>query len=195
MKRLVLGVTLFLVVGVVQAAESLQWNSVSLSYQSVDLGGDKLTGLGISGTVLVGEYVFVAGSYASVSDEVQSFGINVDVDYNSLSAGLGFRHAISDGADLFGIVSYQDMEVEASAQGVSESASDNGYGLQAGIRSLITESFELMGSLGYVDIGEESETGMNVSARYYFTGQFSIGVGYGQSGDADTTSLSGTLFF
>ncbi|TYL48559.1 porin family protein [Marinomonas sp. IMCC 4694] len=195
MKKLVLASALLLSMGTIQAAESVRWDSASLSYQSVDLDGDKLTGFGISGTKLVSDNVFIAGSYASVSDDIDVFGSKVDVDFNTLSIGLGYRHAISSTTDFFGIVSYQDMEIEASFQGNSEGESENGYGLQAGIRSLVTENIELSGSLSYVDIADESETGFNVSAMYHFTEQFSAGVGYGKSDDVDSISLSATIFF
>lgn len=195
MKKLVLASALLLSMGTIQAAESIRWDSASLSYQSVDLDGDKLTGFGIAGTKLVSDNVFIAGSYASVSDDIDVFGSKVDVDFNTLSIGLGYRHAISSTTDFFGIVSYQDMEVEASFQGNSEDDSENGYGLQAGLRSLVTAQLELSGSLSYVDIADESETGFNVSAMYHFTDQFSAGVGYGKSDDVDSLSLSATIFF
>ncbi len=195
MKKLVLASALLLSMGTIQAAESVRWDSASLSYQSVDLDGDKLTGFGISGTKLVSDNVFIAGSYASVSDDIDVFGSKVDVDFNTLSIGLGYRHAISTTTDFFGIVSYQDMEVEASFQGNSEDDSENGYGLQAGLRSLVTAQLELSGSLSYVDIADESETGFNVSAMYHFTDQFSAGVGYSKSDDVDSLSLSATIFF
>jgi opacity protein-like surface antigen len=195
MKKVVLVSALLLSMGSIQAAESVRWDSASLSYQSVDVEGDKLTGFGVSGTKLIGEDFFIAGSYSSVSDDVDIFGSKIDVDFNTLSVGLGYRHAISNKIDLFGIFSYQDMEVKASFQGESDSESENGYGLEAGVRSLVTENIELSGSLSYVDIADESETGFDVSAIYHFTNQFSAGVGYGTSDDMDTLSLSAVLFF
>jgi opacity protein-like surface antigen len=195
MKKVVLASALLLSIGSIQAAESVRWDSASLSYQSVDLDGDKLTGFGVSGIKLIGKDFFVAGSYSSVSDDIDVFGSKVDLDLNKLSVGLGYRHAISNNTDLFGIVSYQDVEIEASFQGNSGDESENGYGLQAGIRSLVTENIELSGSLSYVDIADESETGFDVSAMYHFTEKFSAGVGYGKSDDVDSLSLSAILFF
>lgn len=195
MKKLVLASALLLSMGTIQAAESVRWDSASLSYQSVDIDGDKLTGFGISGTKLVSDNLFIVGSYASVSDDIDVFGSKVDVDFNTLSVGLGYRHAISTTTDFFGIVSYQNMEVEASFQGNFEDVSENGYGLEAGLRSLVTAQLELSGSISYVDIADESETGFNVSAMYHFTDQFSAGVGYSKSDDLDSLSLSAIIFF
>jgi len=195
MKKVVLASALLLSIGSIQAAESVRWDSASLSYQSVDVDGDKLTGFGVSGTKLIGEDFFIAGSYSSVSDDVEVSGSKVDLDFNTLSVGLGYRHAISSNTDFFGVVSYEDMEVEASFQGNSEDVSDNGYGLQAGIRSLVSEKIELSGSLSYIDIADESDTGFNVSATYHFTNQFAVGAGYSKSDDVDGLSLSAILFF
>jgi opacity protein-like surface antigen len=195
MKKVVLVSALLLSMGSIQAAESVRWDSASLSYQSVDVEGDKLTGFGVSGTKLIGEDFFIAGSYSSLSDDVDLFGSKLELDFNTLSVGLGYRHAISNKTDLFGIVSYEDMEVKASFQGESDSESENGYSLQAGIRSLVTENIELSGSLSYVDITDGSETSFDVSAIYHFTNQFSAGIGYGKSDDLDTLTLSAVLFF
>jgi opacity protein-like surface antigen len=195
MKKVVLVSALLLSMGSIQAAESVRWDSASLSYQSVDVEGDKLTGFGVSGTKLIGKDFFIAGSYSSLSDDVDLYGSKLELDFNTLSVGLGYRHAISNKTDLFGIVSYEDMEVKASFQGESDSESENGYSLQAGIRSLVTENIELSGSLSYVDITDGSETAIDVSAIYHFTNQFSAGIGYGKSDDLDTLSLSAVLFF
>ncbi len=88
MKKVVLVSALLLSIGSIQAAESVRWDSASLSYQSVDIEG-KLTGFGVSGTKLIGEDFFIAGSYSSVSDDDDFFGSKVELDLNTLSVGLG----------------------------------------------------------------------------------------------------------
>jgi len=192
---LVLASTLLLPMGSLQAAESIRWDTASLSYQSSDVDGDKLTGFGVSGTKLISEDFFIVGSYSSVSDDIDVFGSKVDIDFNTLYLGLGYRYAISNDTNLFGIVSYQDVEIDASFQGDSEDDSENGYGLQVGMRSLVTENIELSGSLSYAEIADVSETGFDLSAMYHFTEQFSAGAGYGKSDDIDSLSLSAVLFF
>jgi hypothetical protein len=195
MKKVVLVSALLLSFGSVQAAESPRWDSASISYQSVDVDGDKLTGFGFSASKLLGDDFFVVGSYGSASDDIDVFGSNVKLDFNTLSVGLGYRYAISQSSDFFGAVSYEDVEAEASFQGNSESASDNGYGLTIGIRSMLSEKVELSGSIQYVDIADETETAFSVSALYNFTEQFSAGVGYGKADDVDTISVSAVYFF
>lgn len=195
MKKVVLVSALLLSFGSVQAAESPRWDSASISYQSVDVDGDKLTGFALSGSKLLGEDFFVVGSYGNASDDIDMFGSNVNLDFNTLSVGLGYRYAISQNSDFFGVVSYEDVEVEASYQGNSESISDNGYGLTIGVRSMLSEKVELSGSIQYVDIADETETAFSVSALYNFTEQFSAGVGYSKADDVDTLSVSAVYFF
>lgn len=201
MKKVVLASALLLSIGFVQAAESVRWDSASLSYQSVDIDIFKLTGFGVSGTKLIGEDFFIAGSYSSVSgdndDDKSSSSAAVDLDLNTLSVGLGYRHAISSKIDLFGVFSYQNIENKMYIYGrpFGQNGSENGFVLQAGIRSLVSEHIELSGSLSYVDIADESDTGFNVSAMYHFTDQISAGLGYGKSDDANSLSLSAVLFF
>ena len=195
MKKVVLASALLLSIGSVQAAENIRWDSASLSYQSIDVDGNKLKGFAVSGTKLINDDVYVAASYFSASnDDLSVQGDKVDADINGLSVGLGYRHTISSHTDLFGIVSYEDREADISFNGGSEDSDDNGYGLEVGIRSLVLENIELAGSLNYIDLGDGSDTGFEVSAMYHFTDQFSASVGYADEGDEDYTSIS-TVFF
>ncbi|WP_434928859.1 porin family protein [Shewanella sp. HL-SH2] len=195
MKEVVLASVLLFSVGSIQAAESIRWDSASLSYQTVELDEYDMSGFGISGTKLLNENIFVLGSYASVSDDVNVYGSNVDLEFNRLSLGLGYRYPVAKTTDLFGIVSYEKMGVEASYQGNSDDDSENGFGLQGGVRTLVAENIELSGALNYVDIGDASETGINLSAMYHFTEQFSASIGYGHLDDVDTVSVSAVFFF
>ncbi len=195
MKKVVLASALLLSLGTAQAAESPRWDSASISYQSVDIDGDKLTGFAISGSKLLGEDFFIVGSYGNASDDIEIYNSSIEFDFNTLSVGLGYRYSISQTTDFFGVVSYEDVEVEASYQGNSGSESENGYGLTIGVRSMLSEKVELSGSLQYVDIADETETAFGVSALYNFTEQFSAGVGYSKADDADTLSVSAVYFF
>lgn len=195
MKKVLLVSALLLSLGSVQASDSPRWNSASISYQSVDIDGNNLTGFGFSGSKLLGQDFFVMGSYGNASDDIDGFGSNVKLDFNTLVVGLGYRYAISQSSDIFSVVSYEDVEVEASYQGNSESISDNGYGLTIGVRSMLSETIELSGSIQYLDIADETQTAFSVSALYNFTEQFSAGVGYSKADDVDTVSVSAVYFF
>ena len=197
MKKVVLTSALLLCISSIQAAESIRWDSASLSYQSMDSDGNEFTGFEISGTTLVSENFFVAGSYSSVSADIEVVDSKVDIDLNTLSVGIGYRHGISSHTDIFGILSYEYLEIETLFRGQSADDNENAYVLEAGIRSLVTEHIELSGSISYIGIDDESETSFNLSAMYHFTDQFSAGAGYGKpdSDDVDFLSLSAVYFF
>ncbi|MEW6999215.1 outer membrane beta-barrel protein [Colwelliaceae bacterium BS250] len=204
MKKLILGTVLLLPLGSIMAAESIRWDRVDVSYESVDRGRDKWTGFGLSATNLLGENVFIVGSYTSVSDDLDTlfkdgekdaYNTTIDSDINTFSAGLGYRHSLFNTTDLFGVISYENKEYKLSIFNHSDSQSENGYGLKAGLRSLVTNKIELTGSVGYEKIFDSSETELKVSALYHFTDQFSIGLSYGKSDDVDSGTASVSWFF
>lgn len=195
MKKAVLVSALLLSFGSVQAAESPRWDNASISYQSIDVDSEKLTGFDISGSKLISEDFFIVGSYGVASDDIEVYGSNFDLDYKTLSVGVGYRYGISQSSDFFGVVSYEDVEVEVSSSFGSDSVSDNGYGLAVGVRSMLSEQFELTGAIQYIDIADGSETAFAVSALYNFSEQLSAGVGYSKGDDVDTLSVSAVYFF
>ena len=177
--------------GAAQAAESPRWDRASVTYQSVDLDGDKFTGFAIAGSKLLGEDFFVVASYGNAADEDSGF----EIDFNTLSLGLGYRYALSQSTDLFTAISYEDIEVEFSYRNSSESISENGYGAQIGVRSMVSEKIELSASIDYIKFADDTATGFSTSALYNFSDQFSAGVGYSKIEDEDTLSLSAVYFF
>ena len=195
MKKIVFVSTLLLSLGTAHAVESPRWDMASISYQSSDVDGEKLTGLSVLISKSLGENFFVVSRYGSFSGDMEVSNVSVDLYFTNLSVGLGSRYSIAKNTDFFGVLSYENVEIENSAPEYYLSDSNSGYGLQIGVRSMISEKVELNGSINYVDIEDESETGFGVSALYNFTGQFSAGVGYSQSGDVDSMSVSAVCFF
>ncbi|WP_371379122.1 outer membrane beta-barrel protein [Thalassotalea aquiviva] len=195
MKKLLLASTLLLSVGAVEAAQSIRWDSATLSYISVDLSGNHLTGVGVEATKLVSKNIIVSANYGAVSDDITLLGSTVKVDLDTLSVGVGFRHPYSKNTDFFGIVSYEEMEFNASYQNNFDAESDNGYGLQAGVRTLINERIELSGSINYIDLDEESEVGFDLSTMYHVSERFSASFGYSKYDEVDAIFLSAILFF
>jgi hypothetical protein len=195
MKKVVLTSALLLSLGSAQAAESPKWDSVSVSYQSVDLDSETFTGFGISASKLLGDNFFVTGAYNKASDDVQVFDASVDLDLSTTTLGLGYRLPLSENTDFFGVLSYEDMDAEASYQGSSENMGENGFGAKIGVRSMVSDKVELGASIQYVDITEDSDTVFAVSALYNFTKNFSAGIGYSKAEDMDTLSVSAYYFF
>ncbi|GAB3003091.1 outer membrane beta-barrel protein [Psychrosphaera aestuarii] len=195
MKKLLLASALLLSMGSAHAADKVRWDSVSASYESLDLDGSKFTGFGVSGTKLLNENVFLTGSYSSVSDDVTVYGSTIDFELNSLSVGAGYRYALSNTTDFFGVVSYVDLSAEVSGFGTSGDGSESGFGLEGGVRSLLNEQFELMGSISYVDVADDSEVGFGVKGIYHFNEQFSASLGYQSGDDTDGISAAVIMFF
>lgn len=201
MKKVIFTSALFLSVSSVYAAEvpvnDLRWNSVSVSYQSIDVDvfDTSLTGLSFSGTKLISDDFFVSGAYSATSGDYHYSGNSIDLDYNTLSVGLGRREAISDTTDIFGVVSYQDVSLKASYQNNSLEVSDSGYGLAVGVRSMVTDIVELRGSLNYVSIDGEADTGFSIGALYNLTNEVAVGANYSVADDTTGLSLTGVYFF
>jgi hypothetical protein len=176
--------TLFSTASFAQASPT--WNLIEGGYGTADIDDlDELSpnGFVVLGSALVGENVFVQGSYSILSDEFSG----VDIDVDQASVGLGYRYGLTETTDAYASVSYE--YVELSASGIA-SEDDNGYGLTVGLRSRITEQLELNGSIGYVDIADESETALGVSAHYYFTQNVALGVSYSSTADFNVYGVS-----
>jgi hypothetical protein len=73
-------------------------------------------------------------------------------------------------------------------------ADEDGLGLQFRIRALVTDQLELEGGIQYVEI-ENSDTSLQVAARYYFTETFSAGIGLTVAGDADGIGINARYSF
>ena len=177
MKKLILATAVLCAAGAVHAAESPEWNYVGVNYQDLDVYSTSVDGFGLTGSVLLGENVFLTGDFSQTS------GSGMDLDW--LSAGVGYKFDVSPTTDLYGAISYEDFGGDAS---------ETGYGLTAGVRSMITESIELGAALEHLDV-VDTETGASVSGKYYFSDKFSVGATFGSMGDIDTMSVGAFLHF
>ncbi len=190
MKHLLLLSVLALTVSNIANAESLRWDSGSLYFLSTDVeDGDSLSGLGIQGMKSLNKNFFVFGLYERTHDY---YG-----DYKTASAGLGYRYYVTRNIAFWGAVSGISLKLERGSPYSFNyrSEKNNGYGLQVGIRALATANIELSSSIQYIDIGDESQTGLGVSALYNFTKHLSTEVSLRKTDDSDTTALSFKYFF
>lgn len=170
-------------------AQAPTWNLIEASYGQADIDGlDELSpsGFAIGGSSLLGENVFIRGSYSLLTDDISG----VDIDLDQASVGLGYRYGLTETTDVYTSLSYQYVELSARGFGASESLDDNGYGLTVGLRSRITEQLELDGAIAYVDIGDESETGLGVSGHYYFNQNVALGLTYSSTADVSVYGIS-----
>ena len=197
MKNVLLGSALLLSVAATPAFAGPNWNQITGTYSSFDIGILDFDGFGVSGTKLLNSNVFVAGSLSTTSEDQT----NEDVTFNEISLGLGYRYAVNNTTDIFGVISYEDAEVDSD---FSSSESENGYGLKAGVRSMVAPKVEVSANVSYIEIDDLDDVTFSVSGDYYFTKQFSAGVGYSSgynvfseafNEDLDTLSLSATYSF
>lgn len=190
MKKSIIAAAFICLAGSVQAEQAPHWDSISLSYNFVDLDGLDLSGPGLSGSKLLNENVFVAASYSHVSDEVQLTNDKVDIDVDTWSIGIGWRHGLSATTDLYGLLSYEEAEAELSTSNFSLNSSGENLTLRGGLRSMVTDRVELSGALGVQTDSGSSEAILEVGGRYYLTEQTAIGAGYVRADDVNQAALS-----
>lgn len=172
-------------------AQAPSWDLIEVGYAKGDvddLGLSEVSprGFAIGASKLLGENVFILGSYSMLSDD--RFGVDLDLDQASI--GLGYRLSLNETTDAYVTASYEYIELGASANGNSASFDDNGYGIGVGVRSRLTEKFEVDGSIGFIDIADESETALSASAYYYFTDAVALGAHYSITADVSVYGVS-----
>jgi len=151
-------------------------NYTNFEIDYLDLDGDG----GVSG-----DGFQIGGSY-ELNDQFHLFGSWADQSYDggadgeTLEIGAGWSHGFSDTLDFVATLSLLDAEIE--------SFSDDGLAIGGGIRTRLGESFELDAGLKYVDF-DESDTGINLGARYYFNDSMALGASLDSYDNADTLRL------
>lgn len=190
MKKLALAVALSVAsAGAFAAAPA--WDFIQGSYVITDFDESDFSyepdGFAFSGSKLITDDIFITGEYSMQEDDI----LGIDVDLDMLTLGVGYRYALSNKTDLFGIVSYEDVEI--SRTGLSDD--EDGFGLQAGVRSMILDNLELRGAIKYIDLDEDDDTSVLVSADYFFSPVFAVGVSYETSDDLSTFGLNARYNF
>ena len=180
MKRTVLAAAILaaFVPGVVLA--DMNYTNLEINYLDLDVGeGVSVNGDGfeIGGSWELNDSFHLFGSW---QDQSLDFGI----DGRTLELGAGWSHGFSDKLDFVGTLSMVDAELEAG--GVT--ASDDGLAIGGGIRSRLGDSFEVEAGLKYVDL-EESDTGIQLGARYYFNDTMALGASIDDNDYLDTLRL------
>ncbi len=178
-------------------AKGPKWDLAELGYVQTEIDDDDFSpsGFNASFSKTLGEGFYLTGRYRDVSEDVNVFGLDVEVELSQLSLGGGYRFNVTESTDVFAQVTYENLEVGASAQGNSESEDDNGFGATIGVRAMVTNALELGAHIGYLDIAEESETALGVSAYYYFTDNIAVGATYEAWDGVDFIGLNARYAF
>lgn len=157
--------------------------SVDFSYVDVeydvgrfDIDGD---GFRIGGTVPLGDSFYIGGRY---SDYDFDFGMDGTV----VEIGGGYFNSLREDLDFVATFSYLDSEVSLG----SANADDDGLAIGGGIRARLADAVEIDALLKFVDMDRgDSDTGLEVRGRYYFSDDFAVQGGLGFGTDFDILSI------
>jgi hypothetical protein len=146
-----------------------------------DIDGDGLT---LSGSFEINDDWHAFASYGTADLD---FGIDVD----TWAIGAGYRYPLQDDIDLYGRVLYIDSAVDVPGPADPD---EDGLGLQFRIRARINAELEVEGGIQHIDVGD-SDTSLQAGARYYFTDEFSAGIGLTFAGDTDGIGINARFSF
>lgn len=166
-------------------AEGISYSYLDAAYVNTDIDGfnKDVDGYALRGSFEVVDNLFLFAGYVDQGTTV--FG--TDIDLQSYNIGVGYAWPLSEALDLYGKLAY--VNAEADVQGLG-SADDDGYALGVGLRGRPVEQLELEGSVNYADFSDSGDdTTLGVSARWYFTKQFAVGIEGEFGDDADTYGL------
>jgi hypothetical protein len=168
--------------------------SSQFNYTYVELGYDE-TEYQAGNTDVDGDGLTLSGSF-EINDDWHAYAsygtadLDFGIDLDTFVIGAGYAFPLRQDVDLYGRVLYLNLDADVGALGADE----DGLGLQFRIRALVTDELELEGGVQYVDI-EDSDTSLQVAARYYFTETFSAGIGLTVAGDTDGIGINARYSF
>jgi hypothetical protein len=177
-----------------QESAATRPESSQFNYSYVELGYDE-TEYQVGNTDVDGDGLTLSGSF-EINDDWHAFAsygsadLDFGIDVDTWAIGAGYAFPLREDVDLYGRVLYLNLDADVGALGADE----DGLGLQFRIRALVTDELELEGGVQYVDI-EDSDTSLQVGARYYFTDTFSAGIGLTVAGDTDGIGINARYSF
>ena len=178
----VLGTASLLAMPAIGNAE-FNYTSVEFSFVDVetDIGPFDVDGDGfrIGGTYPVGQSFFIGGEY-------EDYDFDFGVDGEVLEIGGGYFHSLNEDLDFVATFSFLDAEVSAG----NASADDDGLAIGGGIRSRLSDTIEVDALLKFVDMDAgDSDTGIELRGRYYFSDGFAVQAGAEFGNDFETLSI------
>ena len=174
--------------------------------QTVTVNAEDGDGIGIAGSVAIGDRFYVHGAYVTsiidVAGRVQSplaaANVRGKFDLVGTTLGVGYKHPIGDKFDLIAELNYDNAEYDfGSFAGENFDAKKSGVGARAGLRWNPTRPVEIHASVRHSPNAKvvlsrrdlESDTVMSAGLRWYFFSDLALGVDY-ESGNVDTLALS-----
>lgn len=160
------------------------YSYLNVGYFNAEVLDEDFAGLGVSGSIEVGENFYLLASYGQLdSDDDYDLGLGPDeIEYREATIGAGFYLPIAELVDFVASLQYAEAEVDYAGLTVD----GNGYLAAAGIRAMASDSVELNASVNYADIENEGETGYSIGGIYYFTNRIGFGLSYSSADDVDS---------
>ena len=163
---------------------------VELGYDEAEYVVGSVEGLDGDGLTVSGSFEITEDWHAYASYNTSDLDVGLDVD--TWVIGAGYRYPLRDNIDIYGRVLY--LNTEADVPGVAASRDDDGLGVLARLRMRVSNEFEVAGGILYTDI-VDTDTSLQASARYYFTDEFSAGLGITFAGDTDGIGINARFSF
>lgn len=162
---------------------SFNYSYVELAYDETDfdVGNAEIDGDGftLSGSFEINEDWHAYASYGNAD-------LDAGIDIDTWALGAGYVFPLREDIDIYGRVLYINSEADFPGFGDSD---EDGLGLQARIRVLVADELEIEGGVQHLDVGD-SDTSLQVGARYHFSQSFSAGIGLTFGGDADGLGIN-----
>lgn len=174
--------------------------------QIVDIRGQSGEGIGIAGSLAIGDRFYAGGSFQSSILDVMGTVTNplgvtdVTDEFDSVSSRLyvGYLLPIGTNFDLIFEVSSDSREYDfGSFAGESFDVSDNGIGAQVGFRWNPIPSFEFFSYARFSEVGDvdlntlqlKEDESLRLGVLWYFFEDLGLGVNV-DSGSVDTVSVT-----
>ena len=174
--------------------------------QTVTVNAEDGDGIGIAGSLAIGERFYLHGAYLTsiidVAGRVQSplatATVRGQFDLLATTLGVGYRYPIGEELDLIAELNYDSTEYDfGSFAGENFDAKESGAGARVGFRWNPARPVEIHAFARHSPNAKvvlsrreiESDTLMNVGLRYYFFSDLALGLDY-ESGSVDTLAIS-----
>ncbi len=174
--------------------------------QDVAIATDSGEGIGVSGSLAIGDRFYASGSFQSSVIDVSGVvtnplgTTNVVDEFDLIASRVAFGYILPLGSDfdVFAEVAFDSLEFDfGSFAGEDFDTDDSGAGGAIGFRWNPSEQWEIFSSARFTSVGKvlldtrelDSDTAVNVGVRWYFLEDLGLGVNY-ESAEVETLTIS-----
>lgn len=144
-----------------QPASAADYTYVGASYNTVDVRDASFDSYTVSGSVAVGDNLFLRAGYTNAED--------ADLSLGTAKVGVGYRDALTKNIDLYGVAS--------AIVAVDDRADFNKYTYEAeaGVRAMLTDRLEVRGGVIATDLSRSVEYFGTAGAEFAVTKNIRVG--------------------